>query len=74
MEDLVKLIQQKVGISPEQAKSAINTVAGFLRERLPAPLAGQVESVLSGGGGGIGEGLGDLAKGIGGMMGGKEKS
>jgi len=69
MEELIKRIQEKTGISEEQARSAVNTVSGFLKEKLPSPIAGQVDNVLSGAGG-ISDKLGDAASKIGGMFGG----
>lgn len=69
MEELIKRITEKTGISEDQARSAVNTVAGFLREKLPAPIAGQVDNVLSGGGG-MTDTLGDAAKKVGSMFGG----
>lgn len=48
MEDVIKLVADKTGISPEQAKSAIETVVGFLKEKLPAGLGEQLEGVMSG--------------------------
>lgn len=51
MDELIKRITEKTGISEEQARSAITTVSGFLKERLPEPIAGQVDNVLSGAGG-----------------------
>jgi hypothetical protein len=44
-------------------------VAGFLKEKLPAPLAGQVDNVL-GGGGGMTDTLGDAAAKVGNIFGG----
>lgn len=73
MDELIKRITEKTGISEDQARSAINTVAGFLKEKLPAPLAGQVDNVLSGGGGGGGgmsDTLGDAAAKVGNLFGG----
>jgi len=67
MEELVKRITEKTGISEDQARSAINTVSGFLKEKLPAPIAGQIDNVLSGAGG---DTLGNAASKIGGMFGG----
>lgn len=57
MEELVKLVTQKAGISEDQAKKAIETVVGFLKQKLPAPIAGQIDSLLSGSSplGGIGK-------------------
>lgn len=63
MDELVKIVSQKAGIQEEQAKMAVNTVLDFLREKLPAPLASQIDGLLSGGG------LDDVAKGLGGLFG-----
>jgi hypothetical protein len=67
MDELVKLVAQKTGISQEMAKVAVDTVVGFLKQKLPAPIAGQIDSVL--GAAGQGTDLGGLAKGLGGMLG-----
>jgi hypothetical protein len=48
MEELVKLVAKKTGISEALAKQAIEIVLDFLKKKLPAPLAGQIDSVLSG--------------------------
>ena len=69
MDELVKRITEKTGISEDQARSAINTVSGFLKEKLPAPIAGQVDNILSGAGG-MTDKLGDAASKIGGIFGG----
>jgi uncharacterized protein (DUF2267 family) len=65
MDELVKLVADKVGISEAQAQQAVETVLGFLKEKLPEPIAGQVEAVLEGDLGG----LADLAGGLGGLFG-----
>lgn len=49
MDELVKLVSQKAGITEEQAQMAINLVVGFLKEKLPAPLAAQVDNLISNG-------------------------
>ncbi len=49
MEDLIKQVTDKVGISPDQAKSAIRVVMGFLGDKLPGPIAGQVNKLLDNG-------------------------
>ena len=69
MDELIKRITEKTGISEDQARSAVNMVAGFLKERLPGPLAGQVDNVLSGGGG-MADKLGDAASKVGNIFGG----
>jgi len=70
MDELIKRITEKTGISEDQARSAVNTVAGFLKEKLPAPIAGQVDNVLTGAGGAITDKLGDVAGKVGGIFGG----
>ena len=68
MEELIKQVTAKAGISEDQAKSAITTVLGFLKDKLPAPIAGQLDNVV-GGGGGITGTAGDLAAKVGGLFG-----
>jgi hypothetical protein len=69
MDELIKRITEKTGISEDQARSAVNTVSGFLKEKLPAPIAGQVDNVLSGAGG-MSDKLGDAAAKVGNIFGG----
>lgn len=49
MDELIKQISQKASISPDQAKTAVETVLAFLKDKLPAPLADQVKAALGGG-------------------------
>ncbi len=48
MDELIKQVAQKVGISEEQAKQAVTQVLAFLKQRLPAPVASQIDAVLEG--------------------------
>ncbi len=76
MDELVAQVAQRTGISEEQARTAVQTVVGFLKERLPAPIAGQVDGVLAGGAGavgGIADKAGEMLGGLGGMLGGGSK-
>lgn len=50
MEDLIKQVSERAGISEEQARSAVETIAGFLKERVPAPYNSYVDSFLGAGG------------------------
>ena len=50
MEELIKLVSQKTGLSAEHARTAVETVVGFLKAKLPPAIAGQVDGVLNGGG------------------------
>ncbi len=68
MDELIKRITEKTGISEDQARSAVNTVSGFLKEKLPEPIAGQVDNVLSGAGG-LTDTLGSAASKVGSLFG-----
>lgn len=48
MEQLVQLVAQKANISPDVARVAVQTVLGFLKTKLPAPLASQIDGLLDG--------------------------
>ncbi len=65
MDELIKQVVAKTGISEEQARTAVQTVAAYLKEKLPAPVAGQVDAVLAGGT----PNLGDMGKSLGGLFG-----
>ena len=67
MEELIELVSQKAGLSEEMAKKAVDAVIGYLKDKLPSPIAGQIDGVL--GGGGMPKDLGDLTKGLGGIFG-----
>jgi uncharacterized protein (DUF2267 family) len=69
MDELIKQVTAKTGISEDQARSAVNTVLEFVKGRLPAPIAGQIDNAISGEGGGIGGTLGDMASKAGGLLG-----
>jgi hypothetical protein len=74
MEELVQLVAQKTGLSADHARTAVTTVVGFLKSKLPAPIAAQIDGVISGGGlggmvGSLGGQAGDIAKGLGDMFG-----
>ena len=66
MEELVQLVAQKTGLSEEMAQKAVETVIGYLKDKLPAPISGQIDGLLSGGE------TGGLAQSLGGLFGGKK--
>jgi hypothetical protein len=47
VEELVKLVSAKTGLGKDQAAIAVKTVLDFLKSRLPAPVAAQVDAVLN---------------------------
>jgi len=69
MDELISQVASKVGISEDMARQAVTIVVNFLKQKLPAPIASQIDGVL--GGGGLGN-LGDMAKGLGGVFGKRE--
>ena len=69
MDELIKQVTAKAGISEDQARTAVSTVLDFVKQRLPAPIAGQIENAMSGEGGDIGGTLGDMASKAGGLLG-----
>jgi hypothetical protein len=80
MEDLIKQVVERTGISEAQAQTAVITVLGFLKGRLPEPLAGHLDSFLGGGASGAEGGLGaisgaagDVLGGLGGLLGGNKE-
>lgn len=58
MDELVNLVAQKAGISEAQARQAVTVVLDFIKQRLPAPIASQVDGVLNNPG--VGGALGGL--------------
>ena len=49
MDELVKMISEKTGLSKELSLEVVNMVLDFLKKKLPAPIAAQVDGVLNGG-------------------------
>lgn len=75
MDQLIDQVVQRTGMSRDQAQQAVETVLGFLKQRLPGPIAAQLDSAVGGQGAG-GGGLADKAKqalgGMGNMFGGQK--
>ena len=73
MNELINLIVQKTGISQENAQKAAQTAIDFLKTKLPAPIAGQVDAVLAGDMSGVAGQAGEMLKGkLGGAFGGQK--
>ena len=73
MDELIKLVSKKANISADQAKQAIESVLGFLKEKLPKPVADQITALISGAGGAAGDVAGKAGDALGGLFGGKKK-
>lgn len=73
MNDLVKMVSQKTGLPEAQAKMAVDVVVGYIKGKLPAPIAAQVDGLIGGGGApaaGGGDMLGAATGALGDMFGG----
>ena len=72
MDELVNQVVQKTGISQDQANQAVQTVIGFLKDKLPGPIASQLDGIMSGQAnpGDIAGQAGQALGGLGNMMGG----
>ena len=62
MDELVKMVSEKTGLSEEMSRQAVGVVIDYLKDKLPAPIAGQIDNYLGG--------EGESGGGLGGMVGG----
>lgn len=74
MEELIARVSEKTGLPAETAKTAVETVIGFLKERLPESIAGQLDGYLANEEmmGKATDIVGDIAGKLGGLFGGGE--
>jgi nucleoid DNA-binding protein len=49
--EVIQQVCQRTGLSEDKAEQAVQTVVAYLKEKLPGPVGGQIESALQGGGG-----------------------
>jgi hypothetical protein len=60
MDELVNTLCQKTGLPEDKARVAVDTVVNYLKSKLPASVAGQVDNALTGEGSSISERLGGI--------------
>ncbi|MDT7541507.1 MAG: hypothetical protein QOE33_1411 [Acidobacteriota bacterium] len=75
MEELIKQVTERTGISQDQARTAVETVLGHLKKSLPASVSEHLDTLVGGGAGAVGDlagRAGDIVGGLGGMLGGKK--
>ena len=68
MEDLIKMVTQKVGISESQAKSAVETIVSFLKNKMPGGIGSQVETFIKGNTGSVGDMTDNIKDKVGGFL------
>jgi hypothetical protein len=71
MNEIIQRLIERTGLPEDKAAAAVDTVIGFLKEKLPAPLASQLDGVISGESG-MADKLGGMGASLGGMFGKKE--
>jgi hypothetical protein len=70
MQQLINQVTQRTGIPEDKARTAVDTVVGYLKQHLPGPIASQLDGAVSGEGSqGQAGGMMDKAKG---MLGGNQ--
>lgn len=67
MDELVQLVSEKTGLSEELSRQAVEVVVGYLKKKLPPPIAERLDDLLEGA---DLTDLGDLAQGLGSLFGG----
>ena len=72
MDDLIQKVADKVGITTEQAKSAVDTVMEFVKDKFP-DIGGKMQGLVSGiDKDGDGLDMGDVKDAVGGIFGKKD--
>lgn len=67
MEELVNLVVEKTGLPKQTAQTVVTLIVDFIKKKLPAPVAAQVDAVLNNEGT-----MGQAANLLGGLLGGKK--
>lgn len=78
MDELIKRITEKTGLPEDKARAAAETAVNFLKEKLPAPIAGQIDTTLGSSVTGTAvdkaaDAIGGITGGLGGMLGGSKE-
>ncbi len=50
MNELVKMLQEKAGLSPEVAQKVVQTVLEYVEQKMPGPIGSGLKSMLGEGG------------------------
>ena len=84
MNELVQVVQEKTGPSQDVAQKVVDAVTGYLKTKLPEPMAAGLDNLLGGSagsegaagaadeGGGIMDKAKSMVAGLGGMLGNKD--
>jgi nucleoid DNA-binding protein len=50
MDEIIKSIVDKTGIPADKARTAVETVLGYIKDKLPTPVSAQIDNVVNTGG------------------------
>ena len=70
MDELIQAISEKTGLPADKAAGAAAAAVDFLKDKLPAPIASQIDGFLSGNADGISDAVGGATDKLKGMFGG----
>lgn len=71
MNEVIQRLIERTGLPEDKAATAVDTVIGFLKEKLPGPIASQLDGIMGGQSSAMDK-LGGLGSSLGGMFGNKE--
>jgi hypothetical protein len=71
MNEIVELLQQKAGLSPDKAQEVATALVGLIKSKVPPEFQGMVDQFLGGSGGDAQAGSSALG-GLGGLLGAAE--
>jgi hypothetical protein len=71
MNEVIQRVIERTGLPEDKAAAAVQTVIGFLKEKLPGPVASQLDGAV-GGDSGMASKVGGMSSGLGDMFGKKE--
>jgi hypothetical protein len=71
MNEIIQRLIEKTGLPEDKAAVAVETVVGFLKEKLPPAVGAQIDGLM-GGESGVMDKLGGIGSSLGGMFGKKE--
>lgn len=69
MDELIAEVAQRTGLPADKARAAVEAVIAQLKQRLPGPIASELDALVQGGGAQLSGGLGGLAGELGGLFG-----
>jgi hypothetical protein len=70
MEAMIKAIADKTGVDPAMVAKVVPSVLEFIKDKLPEPLASQLDGLIDGDSADGGSMADTLKKGLGGLLGG----